>query len=222
MMNLMRRAFLAISAVLLASGHAHAVMISGFAQGTITSAMSGLDQPGGQVYRFTPGEGIFLSYSFDTSRSEPPLGGFSPDEQRYFVPPASFRLTTEGGYNGSGQSSQFTFGEARVTNGLSDRFTLLIGGPGGNIELVFSDPTGTVLSSTALPTLAEIGGFSRASVAFSRELRNGAESFRADLTPVVDASNFPVPEPSTFALGGIGLAILGLGRARRRRAWATA
>lgn len=217
---LTRRVGLALALAVLGPTQAQAVLITGFAQGAITFNQSGIDRPGGQVYFFTPGEGLFLTYSFDTANSRP-MGGFGPDEERYFVP-SSFQLATEGGYNGRGQSSGLSFGEARVRNGLSDSFVLQIGNSLGNIELIFFDPTGTALSSTALPTLAEIGRFTRASVMFNREFQFGVESFRGSVTPVADASTFPIPEPSTFALAVIGLGILGLGYARRHRERTTA
>lgn len=213
-----RRVGLALALAVLGPARAQAVLITGYVQGEITSGQS----EGVGAYNFRTGEGLYLTYSFDTAMSEPPLGGFTPDEERYHVPPASFRLTTDGGYNAVGRSFQFLYGEARVRNGMSDRFTLLIGDSFGNIELVFSDPTGTALSSTALPTLAEICRFTLASVVFNRESQFATESFRGDLRPVADSGAFPSPEPSTFAMAVIGLGMLGVGYARRHRERATA
>ncbi len=225
MINMTRRVGLALALAVLGPAQAKAVFITGYAQGTITT--TNRTQPavfGAPLYEFTPGEALYLSFRFDPATSTPfdPSG---PNRQSYFFRPAFFELTTGGGYKASGESSQLfeaSYATAGVTNGPTDSLRLFIGSPAGYIELSFSDPTGTALSSTALPTQEEISRFPGATLHFDAERRGGNEDFDAIIVPVADASDFPVPEPSTFALGGIGLMILGLGYARGRRERSTA
>lgn len=219
MTNMTRRVGLALALAVLGPAQAQAALITGFAQGTITINLSS-PMPGRQVYNFTPGERLFLTFSFDSEGAEF-LGG-SATQAGYIVRPASFWLITEGGYQAGSSLLPFRINNAVVTDGPTDAFRLLLGNAFNNVDIRFSDPTGTALSSTALPTLAEINRFPQASVTFYRGSINGDEAFMGIVAPVADTSDFPIPEPSTFALGGIGLGILGLGYARRRRERTTA
>lgn len=58
---------------------------------------------------------------------------------------------------------------------------------------------------------AGVGGF----LAYSRDIGPAGEGFLATLAPA-DPADFPAPEPSTLALGLVGVGLLGLGRAIRQ------
>ena len=90
MTNMTRRVGLATALIMLGSVQARAVLITGYVGGEITLNRSGGTFSGGQVYNFTPGEGLYVTYSFETSRVENP-GGSGGDSDRYQVVPASFR-----------------------------------------------------------------------------------------------------------------------------------
>ena len=102
---------LALALAVLGPAQAQAVPHHGICRGRSPSNRSGGSFfPGGQVYRLhAPAKVLYLTYTFDTAESEPPLGGFGPDDAALSVVPASFQqLTTSGGYNASGRSSRST------------------------------------------------------------------------------------------------------------------
>ena len=215
MMNMTRRVGLALALAVLGSAPTYAIMITGYVGGQITLNRSGggpFDPP---VYHFTPGEGLYITYSFETSRVENP-GGSGGDFDRYAVVPASFVLSTSGGYTASGQSSQFLGGDLFVRNGATDSLVFWLGTAGSNITLSLIDPTGMALSSTAIPTQEQLTLFTEGSVTFNRERQNADENFVASVRSLPSPLTVPIPEPSTFTLGGLGLAFLGLGYARGR------
>ncbi len=211
----MRPLALALVVLLSASSASHAVLITGYAQGAIM--FNGSDPRG---YQFTPGEAVYLTFAYDPDRATTDgLPPGTPTQQRYDVGrPWSFRVTTGGGFvaNGSPPSGFFSNGSARVVNGATDLFELTFYTGSTGITLTYTDPTGTALSSTALPTPAELLRFPGGTLDFSREGRFD-QSFLSTVSPVVDASDFPVPEPSTLALGAIGVGVLGLAEMRRRK-----
>ncbi len=209
----MRPLALALSPLLLlAASPAHAVLITGRAQGTITFNGTA---PG--AYQFTPGEVVSVTFAYDPALSTTDgLPPGTPTRASYYVRPGTFRVTTGGGYDRSGGPDIPSFraaGFGSVTNGPTDIFLLELGSGSLNITLTFTDPTGTALSSTALPTLAELLRFTGGTLDFNREGRVD-EIFGSTVVPVAD---FPVPEPSTLALGAIGIGVLGLAGMRRRR-----
>ncbi len=217
-----RRVGLALALSLLGSVQARAVMITGYAGGEITLNRT-TGRPGGsQLYNFTPGEGLYITYSFETSRVENP-GGSGGAFGSYTPVPVFFQLYTSGGYTASSQSIEFRGGNLFVRNGATDSLVFRIGTGGLDLELSLFDPTGTVLSSTALPTQEQLTRFTQGSVEFNRERSAGDENFVASIRSLPSAIALPLPEPSTFAMGGIGLGIVGLGYfARRRRERASA
>jgi hypothetical protein len=193
------------------------VPITGYAQGVITLNGS---HPSG--YQFTPGEAVYLTFVFDPAKATTvgqPAG--TPTRQSYDVGvPWSFSVTTGGGFTSNGSRSPssgfFSNGIARVENGATDRFELEFYTGTGGITLTYTDPTGTALASTALPTLADLLRFPGGTLDFYREGRFD-QGFRSTVRQVADASDFPVPEPSTLALGAIGVGVLGLAGMRRRK-----
>ncbi len=204
----MRHLALAL-AMLCAASRAHAAAINAFATGTITENRDGRNSLGSPMYRFTTGESLSLSFSFDTDRATGSV--LTATRASYELRPASFELTTGGGFSATGANTGGTAEPARVwvTDGPTDVLRFDIGAASGSIGVVFSDPTGTALSSTSLPSLADIVRFSAGRMEFSRERSGGAEGFLATVAPV------GVPEPTTVAMWGL-LMLMGLGIAWRR------
>jgi hypothetical protein len=202
----MRPLALALVVVLSASSSAHAVLVTGRAMGAITLNGS---PPG--TYQFTPGEAVFVTFEYDPQLSEV-FGPAPPSGQRYLVRPGTFGVTTGGGFAARGTPPPNSLSsQAIVVNGATDIFELEIFTGSSGITLRFTDPTGTALSSTALPTLAELLRFPGGTLDYGREF--DGVGFRATVVPVAD---FPVPEPSTLALGLIGVGVLGLARHKVR------
>lgn len=195
---------------------AHAVLITGVVQGVVESNFSDRPPFGLPVVDlrfFAPGEAFELTYSFDPARAI--LGGSTPTAADYTVPGIRFRITAADGYSfeGIGMDTRLSMASVGVMDGPNDRFSLSIGGATGFARLIFTDPTGMALSSTALPTLAEINRFSGVTVEFGRERATSFEGFRGSGVPV---STSPVPEPSSLALGLLGFGLAGVGWGRRR------
>jgi hypothetical protein len=201
-MSRFRPLIFAVLAIASLPAEGWAAPITGFVQGTITMGQSQADNPGGRVYDFTPGELFALTYTFADTGAGPPseFNGL----YGYLVPPARFALITSGGYAGSGRSFGLLGCDASLRDGTFDLFRLAIGGDLGYVEVTFRDDAGLCLTSTALPSLAEILHFTVASVYFSSESSRGVETFRGSGAPVAALSS-PVPEPSAFVTGAIGL-----------------
>ncbi len=204
----MRNTLFVASVLLLTTAvPAHAVPITARAMGTITLNGS-IPRPG--IYQFTPGEAVFVEFEYDPERAT--LQGNSPTGATYYLEFTTFRVTTGGGYTSIGRRNFQPFSESvSVTNGPTDRVFFSLGGSDPNIDLTFTDPTGTALSSTALPTLAELLRFPGGTLGFSTF--NVNISFLATVVPVAD---FPVPEPSTLALGLVGFGLAAASWMRRR------
>lgn len=76
---------------------------------------------------------------------------------------------------------------------------------GGVLRLSFdSDPIGFAL----------VLGESTGTATFTRDSILGSEGFAADIVRVADDSAFPSPEPSTLALGMVGMTLIGITRWR--------
>ena len=193
---------------------AHAALITGRAMGTITVNNSPPSSSSGAPYQFTPGEAVSVTFGYDPQLSV--LLDTTATGQTYRVRPGTFRVNTSGGFTSGGgpppnSNPDSNFGLGYVTNGPTDIFELDLSTGSAAIGLRFTDPTGTALSSTALPTLAELLRFPGATLSYYREF-DGA-SFQATVVPVAD---FPVPEPSTLALGLVGFGLAGGSWMRRR------
>lgn len=136
--------------------------------------------------------GSFVPYSF--SIGEPVAlrftYNFNPDAIHPFF---AFDVATGGGYSFGPTLGLLTGSES------PDRL-VLFGSSGGNLAFV-----------TTLTFTGDTGRFE-----FVRELPRGSEGFVASLTRTAGPS--PGPEPSTLPLDLAGVAVLGLGRMRRRAA----
>lgn len=122
------------------------------------------------------------------SRSVDPLIFIGPRR-----PQIDFTLATAGGFRARMNSS-----DAGLVFG-SD-------GPAGLRLRVALDPREMDLSLGLA-----VGRFT-----YTRDGGVGSEGFDADMVRVADSSGFPVPEPSTMAMGAIGVGMLGLAEVRRR------
>jgi hypothetical protein len=202
----MRPLALALVVLLSASSSAHAVLVTGRAMGTITSNDSSPRAP------IAPGDTVSVTFTYDPARAGSSF--VIPTGRRYFdIQPWTFSLTTGGGFRGGAVSDRTSPGFASVVDGPTDIFELELSFHGfTGITLTFTDPTGTALSSTALPTLEELLRFPGGTLGFGREAPPDVY-FGATVVPVAD---FPVPEPSTLALGLIGVGVLGLARHKVR------
>jgi len=198
-----------LAALLLMTAPSRAATITGRVLGQITSNNSGPDG-----YPFAVGETIDLSFSIGTIGT--PIGGPGPGERRYSNLFGSFTLLTGSGY-ASPTIPRTTLVTALVVDRPGgDGFSFIMGGPDGTIQLGFGDPTGSALSSLDLPTSDELLGFPGGGLFFVRETTVGNGAFRASIAPAsVDAP--PVPEPSTLAMGLVGLGIVGVYARRRRK-----
>ncbi len=172
--------------VLCAASDAHAVPVTGYAMGRVTENRSTTFPSFPRPYRFTPGEGVYLRFTYDL---DPPQ---TTSTMRARI---AVDLFTEHGFRlefFSSPSSQSTGSEV-----------------GGVLRLdLASDPMSIDLGFTG----------SVGTIFYSRDLGSPSEGFRADVVRVADASDFPVPEPSTLALGAIGAGVLGVAGMRRRKA----
>jgi hypothetical protein len=189
-------------------------IVTSLAEGQVTANFSTrwswpTDTP---YYDFTPGESVSLTWTYDPEAVSLVTG--TGDQRTYTVPSARFQFTTGGGFD-SGLSRIYGQSMIIVTDGAVDRLTFYIGDGFNHISLRLADPTGSALSSAAIPTAADIRSFSTLSLMFGRERYGADEGFVATLTPVA-TSTASVPEPSSLATVGVGT-LLALGYAWRRR-----
>lgn len=187
-----------------------AVLISGYVEGTINQAFIDVGSIG-RPFPFTVGASVYLAYQIETDRL---LAMPTPGE--YVIQLASFQLQTSDGFSGGGmQIGAVSPGRLAVINGPTDRVVIMFGMPSANISLVFTDPTGQAINSLAVPMAADLLRFPGVAITLARELALSADQFNATGVPVPSAADFPVPEPSTLAMGLVGSGLLGLACLRR-------
>lgn len=201
-------AALAVLMLLSAATPARATLVTGYAIGQVTANLS-FDGPNSPAppLPFTVGESVYFVFRFDPDLAQT----ISPG--RYDLRGATFRVLTGGGYSGTGTGGP-TPREAAVTDGATDRFTVLMGSGNGYLSLFLTDPSGQALSSTDLPTAAEWIAFPGGTLEFGRDRGQGFEGFRASIVPVADTSGFPMPEPNGIAMGLMGAVMAGVGLCR--------
>lgn len=208
----------ALAALLLLStfaAPAHAVLITGTVRGTVRSNFTDRHPFGPPVVNlrfFVPGEAFELTYSFDTAQAI--LENSTPTGAGYTVRNIQFQITAAGGYRFEGRGLDTRQSQAflGVLDGPTDRVVMRIGGASGHALVTFTDPSGLALSSTALPTSAEMARFGRVDVEFGRERNVHFEGFHGSGVAVAVAT----PEPSTLAMGLVGVVLATAGWARRR------
>ena len=196
--QLVSRSAFVVAAWLGSAIEADAVFVTEYFGGTVTAGTS-------PDFGSFPGSAILGSFSYDSNTVA--SAGATATSARYATGSLAISVPA---MNFSYQAAAGTITIVHMP-GVLDSFILEVpDGFGEDAFFSINDPTGSSLSSTALPSAPNFGASSTSTLHYSSH--HAFSTFDANIT-----SFAPVPEPSSLILVGLGGAATGIGMARRRR-----